>query len=123
LTVIQEDVLHFIQTSIRSIWDLEILLFLARKQATSWSVDSLVRELRASVLIVTEALVGLRAAGVVEEVRNAYRYRPTTPELDTVVQRLQQAYAEYPVAVTQVVFAAPNNKIQVFADAFRIKKG
>lgn len=121
--MIPEDVLHFIRTSIRSIWDLEVLLFLLRRQARSWNVDSLVRELRASVLIVTEALVGLHAAGVVEEVRDSYRYRPATPELDTVVQRLQQAYAEYPVAVTQVVFAAPNNKIQVFADAFRIKKG
>jgi hypothetical protein len=38
------------------------------------------------------------------------------------VQELEAAYAARPLAVIKAILAAPNEKIQTFADAFRVKK-
>jgi hypothetical protein len=42
--------------------------------------------------------------------------------LDLLVQRLAQLYRERPMAVTSAQFASADHKLQIFADAFRLKK-
>jgi hypothetical protein len=121
--VIPEDVLQFIQTSIPSVWTLELLLLMRRFAARAWSAQTLNSELRSSMLIITSGLAALIAAGLVlEQAEGSYCYRPARPELGDLVDRLASAYAEYPFAVTQAILAAPNDKIRNFANAFRIKK-
>jgi hypothetical protein len=120
--VIEEDVLHFIQTSIPSVWTLELLLLL-RGSERAWSAEALVRELRASALIVANGLASLAAAGLVlAQDGGTFSYRPARADLVALVDRVAAAYAEFPFAVTQAILAAPHDKIRTFADAFRIKK-
>lgn len=114
---------RFLRSSIRSIWDLELLLLLHAQRARLWTVDDLVRELRASILIVADALGALQKAGVVSKTgSDAYQFWPISPELDRLVAEVASAYASAPAAVTETILSAPSANIRIFADAFKIKK-
>jgi hypothetical protein len=120
---IQGELLEFIRTSIQSVWTLEVLLLMWRSAPTSWSAPHLVQELRASDAIVSDGLASLQAAGLVSpEADGTFRYAPASPRLDLCVQQLAQVYRERPTAVTRAIFSSPNDKLQTFADAFRLKK-
>ena len=116
------DLAAFIQTAIKSVWALELLLLLRRDAAKRWSIDALIQELRASTAVVVAGLAALSAAGLAEESDSRFRYRAATPELDALAQRLEQTYAQFPIAVTNAILAAPDDKMRIFADAFRLKK-
>ena len=121
--MLSEEVLRFLRTWIASVWALELLLLLRRRRERAWKIEDLIRELRGSIGIVTTALSELQNAGLVTaEPDGSFRYRPSTPELDGTVAAVAKAYADYPYAVSQAIFTAPSHKIQLFADAFRIKK-
>lgn len=121
--MIDDDVLSFLRTSIRSVWTLELLLLLWRAQDRAWSAAELVRELRASDSIVFDGIAALQAAGlVVSEGKDGFRYKPASSVLDLLLQRLAQLYRERPMVVTRALFASPEQKLQTFADAFRLKK-
>jgi hypothetical protein len=114
---------RFLRNSVRSVWDLELLLFLRREKARSWTADELIHELRASLPIVTDALSMLQKTGFVNETaKGEYRFWPASPELDRTANELADAYANFPAAVTEAIWSAPNAKIRTFADAFKIKK-
>lgn len=121
--MLSPDLDSFIRDFIRSVWDLELLLLLRRTASRGWEPDELVRELRSSPLLVAEALLVLGRAGlVIQEKPGSHRYQAASPALDEMVQQLEIAYARTPAAVTRAIWAAPNTKIQTFADAFRLKK-
>jgi hypothetical protein len=121
--VLPDDVKAFLQTSIPSVWTLEMLLLMRRAPARVWSADELNRELRGSALVVARACAALVAAGLaIEEAPGMFGYRPARPELAQMVDRLAHVYAEFPYAVTQAILAAPSDKVRTFADAFRLKK-
>jgi hypothetical protein len=120
--VIPDDVLHFIQASIQSVWTLELLLLMRRALDRAWTAPALIAELRSSTLVVANGLAALLAAGlIIEETEGCFVYRPARAELGEVVDRLAAAYADFPFAVTQAILSAPNDKIRTFADAFRIR--
>jgi hypothetical protein len=60
---LSHDVLRFIGSSFRSVWALELLLLLKREPRV-WLRDELVTAMRASELVVTNALDTLVAAGL-----------------------------------------------------------
>jgi hypothetical protein len=121
--VLPDDVTQFLQTSVPSVWTLEMLLLMRRAAARVWGADELNRELRGSALVVAQACAALAAAGLaVEEAPGRFRYQPARPELAEIVDRLAALYAEFPFAVTQAIIAAPRSNIRTFADAFRLKK-
>jgi hypothetical protein len=122
MLVLPADLAAFLQTTIKSVWALELLLLLRRHRDKRWGIEALIHELRASTAIVAAGLAALAAARIVEESDFCFRYRPATPELDALAQRLEQAYAQFPVAVTNAILAAPDHKMHIFADAFRLKK-
>ena len=113
---------QLIGSAIPTVWALELLLFLKRNGEHVWSVDQLVRELRGSVLLVTENLIQLQRAGLVTaQGTDRYRYLPATPALAGLVDELEKYSAERPFAVRDAILAAPHSRIQLFADAFRMK--
>ncbi len=121
--MIDDDILNFLRTSIRSVWTLELLLLLWRSRPRAWSAAELVRELRASDSIATDGLAALQAVGlIVPEGQDRFRYTAASSALDGIVQRLAQLYQERPMAVTRAIFASPDQRLQTFADAFRLKK-
>jgi hypothetical protein len=120
---IPEPVASFIRSSITSVWALELLLFLKGQETAAWSVDQLVRELRGSTLLVADLVLALHRAGLLEQAGEAYRYQPGSDELRSLVDQLERLTVERPLAVRNAILTAPHDKVQVFADAFRIKKG
>ena len=121
--MISDELLQFIQTYVSSIWTLELLLLMRRSPERAWTADALNGELRSSRLIVANGLAALTTAGLVlGDANSTFYYRPARPELGVLADQLAAAYAEFPFAVTQAILAAPNDKIRIFADAFRIKK-
>lgn len=120
--MIESDLLDFVRSSFRSVWTLELLLFLRRNSAQSWSSPDLVRELRASELVVREGLATLERVGLVSpEADGMVRYAAAHPQLDQLVTRLDALYRERPLAVMQAIFS-PSDKLQTLADAFKFKK-
>lgn len=121
--MLPSNVVRFLLGSIRSVWELELLLLLRAQKARSWTTDELVRDLRASVLIVTDALGNLQKTGLVNKAANEqYQYWPVTPDLDQLVSEVAIAYASAPAAVIEAILSAPSSSVRIFADAFKIKR-
>jgi DNA-binding IclR family transcriptional regulator len=120
--VIETELLEFISASIRSVWDLELLLCLWRSPERSWSPEDVLRELRASDSIVREGLHALQAAGLlIADTDGTYRYAPASRSFDDLVAKLDDLYRTRPNLVRKAVLLQ-HNKLQSFADAFRIKR-
>jgi hypothetical protein len=121
--MLQASVDRFLRSTLRSVWELELLLLLRRQRACLWTADELVRDLRASVLIVGDSLDSLQKVGLVSRNANEqYQYWPITPELDQLVDDVAAAYTSSPVAVTEAILSSPSTSVRTFADAFKIKK-
>ncbi|CAO3359182.1 hypothetical protein [Azospirillum melinis] len=120
--VLSDDALTLLRGSIRSVWALELLLLLRRTPDRDWSNGDLVSELRGSDVVVQEALAGFLGAGLlVAQTDGRHSYRPASPLLDQWVEEIEQAYATRPSAIIREIFAAPGNKVQIFADSFRFR--
>ena len=118
-----EDLNRFIRGTLKSVWALELLLLMVREPLRSWRADDLNRELRGSLGLVVDLLAKFKQAGlVVEEPDGQYRFEPASADLTRVVQELRAEYAARPLAVVKIILASPNEKIQTFADAFKVKK-
>ncbi|RAK56944.1 hypothetical protein [Phenylobacterium deserti] len=105
---------------IRSVWALELLLLLRRDPDRCWAPADLVRELRASQMLVSDNLQRLEAAGVViPDDDGCFRYAPANPVLDDLCTRLEAAYRERPVAVVNMI--AKPTSVQSLADAFKFR--
>lgn len=118
----EDEVLTFVQKSIKSVWALEMLLLLRRERPRAWRSPDLVRELRSSDSAVGEAIASLRGAGFAStDSGDAVKYDPASPQLDEIAERVQAIYGEKPLAVAKAIMSAPNDKLRVFADAFKLK--
>ncbi len=120
--MLDEDILTFIQGSIRSVWALEVLLLLRRDRDRTWSDAAVARELRANEKLVSDQLASLQTAGLVA-CDDGCRYAPAAPLLDGLCARLEAAYRERPGQVIKAIMAGPNDKLQIFADAFQFRGG
>ena len=118
--MLDEDLLSFIQGSIPSVWALEVLLLLRRTADRSWNAAELALELRANERLVGDQLASLQTAGLVA-CDGGCRYQPAAPALDALCGRLETAYRERSGQVIKAIMAGPNDKLQIFADAFRFR--
>ena len=108
----EQDVLAFIQAKLRSVWALDV----------SWTAEALVRELRSSELVVSEALGNLRRERfIADDPGGTVRYAPATAELDAMAQAVVKLFAAKPVSVVKAVLDAPNEKLRIFSEAFKLK--
>lgn len=118
--MLDDDLLTFIQGSFPSVWALEAMLLLRRERERSWTAEALARELRANDRIVAEQLASLEAAGLVVCTETC-AYQPAAPVLDTLCGRTEDAYRDRPAQVVRAIMSRPNDKLQIFADAFRFR--
>ena len=118
----EQDVLAFIQAKLRSVWAVELLALLRRQLDVSWTAEGLVRELRSSELVVSEALGNLRRERfIADDPGGTVRYAPATAELDAMAQAVVKLFAAKPVSVVKAVLDAPNEKLRIFSEAFKLK--
>ena len=118
-----EDVLAFVSATVKSIWALELLLLLYRERNRAWHTEDLVRELRASTVVVREALTSLAGTGLIAtDDAGLSCYRPASEQIDSFVAAAQALYLAKPLTVINAIAAAPNEKLRIFAEAFRLKE-
>lgn len=118
----EEIVFNFAASQISSVWTLDLLLVL-KQSARALTPDELIRMLRASEAAVSEALARLVSAGLVIKANESYRYAPASEAHSAIVAELERLYREKPVAVISAIANAPNRKLQILSDAFKLKKG
>ena len=120
--MIPEHILQFVRRYIKSVWTLDLLVLMRRQAGRSWTAERLAGEIRGNQPLVQDVLSTLVRAGLLRQEGEAYGYGPASAELDAIAAELERHYAERPVALIKEIASAPNEKIQSFADAFRIKK-
>lgn len=119
----EDDILVFVGKSIRSVWALEVLVCLKRDRSRTWRAADLERELRSSAVAIRDALASLQAAQLIDEPSSgSYRYEPRSPELDRIAELIERTYATTPMTLIKALFADPNEKLRLFADAFKLKE-
>ena len=117
-----DDLLQFINSSFQSVWALETLLVLKR-ELRPWNGSELVAMLRASQLVVDNALQSLVVAGLVSINGEGASFRPANDYIAASVERVEQLYRSRPNTVRRaIVAAATGSSAAAFADAFKLRK-
>jgi hypothetical protein len=120
---LEKDVAGFLRSTFRSIWSMELLFLLLRDPARCWSSSELVNALRASELVVSQAVESLHAAGlIVRESEDQVRYGPASDDLHELVVAAQALYVRSPDAVLRLIMRSRSDNLVAFADAFRFRK-
>jgi hypothetical protein len=124
---ISPEVRRFIHSTINSVEQLEVLLFMMSNPEREWSAVDVSDRTRMAEDSVAEKLEDLYQAQLLTVTRasvSLYRYEPNSPALaQEVAESLDRAYKEGKDTIIQLIFSRPLSNIKVFADAFRIKGG
>ncbi len=123
---ISPEVKRFIHTTINSVEQLEVLLFLMSNAEVEWSAEDVSERIRStpeSVKVKLEELYAARLLTVRREPRPCYRYAPNSSALaQEVAESLDKAYTEGKDTIIQLIFSRPMDNIRIFADAFKIRR-
>lgn len=124
--LIPPDLQQFILQNIDSIAQMEGLLLLRADRDREWTAESIAQRLYTTRHAGELLLAHLFAIGMLarpeEHSPPRYKYRPATPELEQMVERLVDVYARCLLPVTHLIHSKQKNRIQEFADAFLIRK-
>ena len=113
-------VTRFIQSSFRSVWSLELLLLLKR-DPRAWSQDEIVNAMRASQLVVSQALESLVAAGLVTVGEDGRAlYTPISEDDAKLIEETEALFVQRPDTIRRLIVAASSPGLTAFADAFRL---
>jgi hypothetical protein len=122
---IPEDVYRFIEEKIDSIAQLEGMLLFRSNPEKDWDAKMLSERLYISSEE-AKALVGyMRGTGYIEERKwqpGFYYYAPASPALAALLEKTADTYSRYLVPVTRLIHLKSRNRIQEFANAFRVRK-
>lgn len=119
----EQGLANFIRSTFRSVWTLELLLYLKAQRDRAWSRAELVHGLRASESIVSTGLDSLLAAGlIIVEDDGAARYRPVSADVEGLAEAAEALYAQRPDAVRRLIVDPAADGVTAFADAFRLRR-
>jgi hypothetical protein len=114
---------QFIAQHVESLAQLEALLILRQDAPTPWKSADLCQRLYISPDMCEGILVDLIRRGFAERTpEGAVQYRPPSSDADRLLADLAAIYQERRVAVITEIYSKPVNKVQTFADAFRLRK-
>lgn len=112
-----------LQTTIASVWGLELLLLLRREPTRRWASDELVSELRSSRLIVDSSLDRLERGGLVDrDEAGTVSFSPANVQLEGLIEAIEGEYRLRPDYVRRSIVAGADNKLNSFANAFILRK-
>jgi hypothetical protein len=120
--VISDQLARFVASHIVSVEQLEILLLLRQHRDRALTASELNDVIRSSESSVGSRLVDLERRGLVRREQTRFRYQPPS-ELEELLSDLAAAYAEQRYTVIDLIFAKGNDKLRVFADAFKVRTG
>lgn len=119
-TEISEKIRQFIFEQIDSVELLEVLLFVRSQKDKDWNAELLAHEMRSSANSVSRRLENLKRLGLVQEDGadpNLYRYHLRDPELEVVLEELNDTYKVKKQKILELIFS-PLKKGRHFANAF-----
>jgi hypothetical protein len=117
-----EQVQRFIASSFRTVWSLELLLFLKHQPGPHERSD-LVVKLRASDLVVMQALDNLVAAGlVIVDAAGLAEFRPAAADLVETIEQVEALYARKPDAVRRLIVGGSMTGLDAFSNAFLLRR-
>jgi hypothetical protein len=122
---IPNDIERFLLRHIDSIAQLEALLLFRNESPADWSIDNLAKRLYINEKQTVEIVNELCSSGFVavkSEKPRRYQYQPRSLELGQMIDRVVEVYTRHLVAVTEIIHSKPKNRVQKFADAFRLRK-
>jgi DNA-binding transcriptional ArsR family regulator len=126
LDPLPEEIKRFMDESIESVDQLEILRILGEDPQEEWSVPLLASKVQVEPQTLSSHLAALNSRGLLRAVQRGSdffcQYGPQTPELEDRVNRLLQLYKERPVTMIRMVYERASKVLQTFADAFKIRK-
>jgi len=118
-----QELAEFIRQHFRSVWSLELLLFLKRNSDGAWQEEQLVEALRASQSVISTSLEILLAGGlIVREDDDLARYAPASSDLQRLLAETESLYVRKPDAVRRLIVSSPATGISAFADSFRLRR-
>ena|ERR1041385_2734705 len=123
---IPKDVKDFIAKYLRSVFEVEVLLLLHRTAGKCWLAHEVGRELGIETGVANTQLMSLAEMELLTECPNqpdCFIYNPANEELMAVVNSLAVAYEKQRVAIFSLILKRPDNRMQRFAEAFRLIKG
>jgi hypothetical protein len=115
---------QFITDRIDSVAELELLLLMRSNSEKSWTPQEACARLYASADAISLLLRGLKNKRMLATTLNdqAFVYQPDSPEMARLIDELAELYRDRRVAVITAVYSKPTDKIQSFADSFRLRK-
>jgi hypothetical protein len=118
--LIPTDVRQFLDQKIASIAQLEVLLFLKQHSDRDWSAAEIAKELYTAADMCEALLADWARQKVFAATGSRYRY-VHDPQRDDLIERVAQLYQERRVTVITTIYAKPVDRVQTFADAFRLR--
>lgn len=111
----------FIGRHIHSVWQLETLLCLKRSNGKTINSHEVAKELYISEDAVSKQLNDLVRIGVAEqEQKGVFKYKPSSPDLSSTLDILDELYSKRRVAITDAIYRQSNPSMQ-FSEAFDLK--
>lgn len=121
--MIHEQVERFIRRHIRSMSALELLLYLREHADADTDAARLAAALRGNAAALAGMLAFFKSRGLLaENAPGMFRYLPGSAGDEAVLTELARDFRERPVALMDIILAAPSDTIRSFADAFRLKE-
>jgi predicted transcriptional regulator of viral defense system len=105
-----------------SVNQMEVLFLFLENQNSSWTAESVYKELRSNLTSAGIQLAHLHRCGFIYRLENGSYVFNQKSTLAPAVKKLHEVYQEKPVAVISYIYERPQNKLKEFADAFKIKK-
>lgn len=122
-TGVPANVERFIRAEVESVEQLEVLLLLRGAADKRWTPDEVARALVSRTESAATWLEGMEQSGLLRTIDGSYQYAPPTPEVERTIDALAESFAKYRVSVISLIFSKPSERVKIFSDAFRIKRG
>lgn len=118
------DVKQFIGRYIESLAQLEALLLMRQDPQRGWDAQGIAKALYSPAEMATTLLSEFEKHGfaIRASPESQYFYNRADDKLDELVQQVADAYQERRVALISLIYSKPLDKVQTFADAFRLRK-
>jgi DNA-binding MarR family transcriptional regulator len=116
---------QFIDQHIESLAQLEALLLLRKQPERAWDIAEIAKSLYITAEMASSLLADMERRGWAQTAPGAplrYCYRSQGGEADQLIDELASIYHERRVAVISQIYSKPLNKVQTFADAFRLRR-
>jgi hypothetical protein len=115
---------QFIAQHVESLAQLEALLILRQDPHRHWQSPDLAQRLYITPDMCEGILADLERRGFTARASGAaaYHYQPRDLAADRLLDDLSTIYQQRRVAVITEIYSKPVNKVQTFADAFRLRR-